>query len=315
MGPSVSFFEGTEKKLEIVIDPTLPSLLSWEDETWRRICRAAGAEILSRISNEACIAYLLSESSLFVFAHKLVMITCGRTTLPDALLELLAFIPPDQVRMLVYQRKNETSPREQPTSFLDDARRLDELLPGRAFRFGHQDEHHLYLFHLDRPFAGDPTDVTLEVLMYGLDPSVGDALEETSSRPFRDLVGLDRILPAFEIDDHLFEPSGYSLNAIRGDEYYTIHVTPNDACSYASFESNCRLGGDLALLMTRLMATLRPRAYDVVVFDRDGRHTLGDHGYDRGSQLARDLDIGYRVRFATFRRPQADGGTAVELPL
>ena len=40
------------------------------------------------------------------------------------------------------------------------------------------------------------------------------------------------------MDSFLFDPLGYSANVVRGVHYCTIHVTPEDECSYASFESN-----------------------------------------------------------------------------
>ena len=87
------FFEGPEKKVEILVDPAFPSLLKFGDEVWGRVITEARASILSKMANEACIAYLLSESSLFVFSRRVVMITCGRTTLVSAVKEMLRFIP------------------------------------------------------------------------------------------------------------------------------------------------------------------------------------------------------------------------------
>ena len=79
-----SFFEGPEKKLEMVVTPEHRSLRSLGDEVWRRVVEAAGAQVLSSLCNEECDAYLLSESSLFVYDDWFVMITCGQTTLIDA---------------------------------------------------------------------------------------------------------------------------------------------------------------------------------------------------------------------------------------
>lgn len=38
------------------------------------------------------------------------------------------------------------------------------------------------------------------------------------------------------IDDYVFEPCGYSMNGQQGGVFSTIHITPEDGFSYASFE-------------------------------------------------------------------------------
>uniref|UniRef100_A0A7S4F0J5 S-adenosylmethionine decarboxylase proenzyme n=1 Tax=Chrysotila carterae TaxID=13221 RepID=A0A7S4F0J5_CHRCT len=50
--------------------------------------------------------------------------------------------------------------------------------------------------------------------------------------------GLRELLPGVEIDDWAFEPCGYSMNGLRDGYYYTVHITPEPAFSYASFETN-----------------------------------------------------------------------------
>ena len=71
-----------------------------------------------------CDAYLLSESSLLVHDDYLTIITCGRTRLIESVFTLLDHIGPDDVRYLIYQRKNEHFPERQRTTFYEDARRL-----------------------------------------------------------------------------------------------------------------------------------------------------------------------------------------------
>lgn len=48
--------------------------------------------------------------------------------------------------------------------------------------------------------------------------------------------GIANILPDFQVCDSAFDPCGYSMNAIEDQAYSTIHVTPEENCSYASFE-------------------------------------------------------------------------------
>jgi S-adenosylmethionine decarboxylase len=60
-------------------------------------------------------------------------------------------------------------------------------------------------------------------------------------------LGIDSIFPASKttLDAYAFEPCGYSANAFvqcdDGEGYYTIHVTPEEGWSYASFECNISL--------------------------------------------------------------------------
>jgi len=312
----MAFFEGTEKKFELVVDAALPSLRALGDEYWDRVARRAGARVLSKLANEHCDAYLLSESSLFVYAHKAVMITCGQTRLPEAAREVLRAIPPEQVRFFVYERKNEVFPHYQPTSFFDDVRDLAGLLPGRAFQFGSEDEHHLYLFHLDHPFQGDPRDMTVEILMYGLDERVRRVFRPgEGSGTVREQTGMDGLIPGFEIDDHLFEPSGYSLNAIRDREYWTVHVTPEKISSYASFETNHRFQGDLDEVARRVLELFNPRSFDIVLFDRSGTLPFSAERYRLKQHVAQELNCGYKVRFLSFFRPHEGVGRPLEIPV
>ncbi|KAJ8563025.1 hypothetical protein K7X08_031477 [Anisodus acutangulus] len=49
--------------------------------------------------------------------------------------------------------------------------------------------------------------------------------------------GIRKILPNSDICGFEFDPCGYSMNSIEGAALSTIHVTPEDGFSYASFEA------------------------------------------------------------------------------
>lgn len=112
-------FEGPEKRLDVVFRPTVESGKSMPCDSDRsqassfaarcstenvsqsfrslsrsdieKILDAAACTILSKISNDNVDAYLLSESSLFVFDHRIMIKTCGTTTLLNALPLLMKF--------------------------------------------------------------------------------------------------------------------------------------------------------------------------------------------------------------------------------
>lgn len=310
------FFEGAEKKVEIAIDASQPSLRSVGDAYWGEIVSLAGATILSKMRNARCDAFLLSESSLFVFDHKLIMITCGQTRLVDAAIAVLDSVPSETVDFFIYERKNEFYPHRQPTSFYDDAQQLGLVLPGRAFRFGHEDEHHILLFHLDRPYRCSKTDLTLEILMYGIDESVRERFVGSADRPgLRQRLGLGELAPGFQVDDHLFEPFGYSANGIRDDTYWTLHVTPEANGSYVSFETNLSCADELKPMTERLLETFKPRSFDTFLFQQGRTLSMRPDGYSMRSHVAGELDCGYRVGFRSFQQPDSDVRLPAEISL
>jgi S-adenosylmethionine decarboxylase len=65
---------------------------------------------------------------------------------------------------------------------------------------------------------------------------------------------------------HLFEPCGYSMNGTagkKGEAYWTIHITPEAHCSYASFETNFACPSYKALI-NRVVAVFRPQRLTTV---------------------------------------------------
>jgi S-adenosylmethionine decarboxylase len=151
-------------------------------------------------------------------------------------------------------------------------------------------------------------DTTIEILMTNLPPVVSRAFhfpEEPShsSTPFdraRQLssdLGITDLFPPqlTTLDSYAFSPCGYSANALikwgdvgssplaedreagHGAEgYYTIHVTPEDGWSYASFECNIPLSPvpaphsrhmpDLGTLVRRVVGIFRPARLTLTLF-------------------------------------------------
>ena len=311
------FFEGPEKKLEVVVTPGFPPLRSLGDEAWRRVVEAAGAKVISVLRSEHSDAYLLSESSLFVFDDWFVLITCGQTTLVDAVPQILKSVPKESIAFLVYERKSEHFPEHQSSTFYDDACRLQTMLPGRAICFGDEHGRYVQMFHTTRPYTPEKNDPTLEVLMHMIDENVVEKFtsslaSEASSFAF--LSGIDAIFPGFTTSEHVFNPAGYSLNAVKGEEYYALHVTPEAAGSYVSFETNYDFRGHLSGLVGSIVELFRPRAFDVVTFVPEVEPELTVTGYELADHIVHGLG-GYRVSYFQYFAPPSGSRPARELEL
>ncbi len=311
------FFEGPEKKVELALVPGKPSLRAKGHEYWKEIVAKANAQVLSTISNESMDAYLLSESSLFVTDTWLTMITCGRTDLVSAVMKLVDDFGVDSFQYLVYERKNAHHQEYQPSNFFDDCRRLSDRMPAKSFRFGDGDDHHVFLFHLDKPYAPSTEDLTLEILMHGIDPAASRVFMSGPARKkdfIKEKSGVWSILPGFQVDDYLFEPMGYSLNAIKGSKYYTIHVTPQKIGSYVSFETNC-VEGDGNETVTRVLDLFKPQSCDVILFQPQASRRKVRCYYPIKRAVRQNLTCGYRVTFDHHFKPVEGAAPATEIVL
>lgn len=312
------FFEGAEKKAELVVTPAAGSLRGRGRPFWERIAATARAKILSTIESPECTAHLLSESSLFVWDDRVLLITCGRTTLAPAVLEIVKEVGADNVAALIYERKDNIYPEYQPSNFLDDARALGKVLPGKAFRLGEEDEHNVCVFHLDRRFKPDPKDVTLEILMHGIDAraraAFGRGPQHTPEFIHKE-TGVRSIIEGFAVDDHVFDPFGYSLNAVRGNEYYTIHVTPQAVGSYVSFETNHFFHEDLDAVVARVLDVFRPQSVDVLAFSSQLDPVSVPRPYLPRRSVVDRLGCGWGVQFLSFFKPQVRPSKAEPLAL
>lgn len=261
-------FEGPEKKLDIFFRPAAPpeGLRHFAADTWAELLQFASCSILSTKKNDHFDAYLLSESSLFVFPHRVILKTCGTTTLLRVLPELIrmAEFLGSSIQLLQYGHLRYKFPEQQiyPHGSIAEEQAYLARHFGTVFRstLGPSDGCCWSMFavesadlklELQMPVAPADGDDVLEIAMEGLALDVcalfsrGASATSSSGVPERELAasmtersGLLELLPDVTMDDWAFEPCGYSMNGLRLDYYYTVHVTPEPDFSYASFETN-----------------------------------------------------------------------------
>ncbi|KAK0292047.1 spermidine resistance protein [Friedmanniomyces endolithicus] len=174
---SSNAFEGPEKLLEVwftASEKTLPAsasplgLKAVAQESWKEMLDLVNCKVLSVVESRNVDAYLLSESSMFVFPHKLVLKTCGTTTLLCGLPRMLeiaaleagfphvkADLPSGTTaaaspHRVFYSRKNFLYPDQQlgpHRSWRDEVRYLDKMfLGGSAYMIGKMNGEHWYLY-------------------------------------------------------------------------------------------------------------------------------------------------------------------------
>jgi S-adenosylmethionine decarboxylase len=308
-------FEGPEKKLEIILSTPQAGLRDNCDGRWERVVRTSGAEILNGISTRRLDGYLLSESSLFVWDDRVLMITCNRTTPVMALPEMLSFIDREKIAFLFYERKNLNFPQEQFTDFDFDRQYLARFLPGVSSRVGPIDQDHIQLFYHGNGCPAPEGDTTLRILMHDIDPSVGERFVCRDKRApvWRDILGDMRCIDgSMQLDQHFFQPQGYSLNGISGPYYVTVHVTPEPDASYTSIETN-RSDIDLRRLVEEVTDHFNPGRLSVFLRTCRQNGCARIHetlpatlsGFETTKQARREFDRRYRVTFLNYRRNDA----------
>ncbi|TEW56840.1 S-adenosylmethionine decarboxylase [Psychromonas sp. RZ22] len=229
------FYEGTEKRL-LICTNTL-NLFSLDESFWQELVVHSGAEILSTISNPKLKAYLLSESSLFVWQDKLLLITCGNTQLVKAALFIQQHLSKQQIKTLIFQRHQALKPELQSSSFQQDALLLEKQFNGKKWHW--RDSYQGDLFVFGEITSNSVTTQNIYML-HNLSGELAKQLQVLS--PNKEVIleslKLETYFHELSIDHFSFNPKGYSLNAISGEDYITIHLTPEKLSTYLSIETS-----------------------------------------------------------------------------
>ncbi|OVA20108.1 S-adenosylmethionine decarboxylase [Macleaya cordata] len=310
---AVSGFEGFEKRLELQFsgdDPTTINigLRRLDFELLEEILDAVQCTVVSAVGNRYFDAYVLSESSLFVYPTKIIIKTCGTTQLLKSVPLLLSRAM--EMGLTVcgcrYTRGNFIFPKAQPfphTSFREEIIYLENNLPENlcyrkasvmpskkiskksssshswhvySASDGH-DHDNMMVMHHDDDGHDDDGVFTIEVCMTELDRALarkffrrpGDGnCGEVAGKEMTEITGIRNINSSALICDFGFDPCGYSMNGIDGANYSTIHVTPEDGYSYASFEcvGSCSNEYDtIGDVMKKVVQVFRPATMSISI--------------------------------------------------
>lgn len=306
----VGGFEGPEKRLEVDFksNPERPlGLRAHSKDQWQELLNLAKCTIISHTASEYCDAYVLSESSLFVFPFKVMLKTCGTTTLLKTLPKLLEYATnlDLSVELVMYSRKKLLYPDQQQYPHIhwnDEIDYLNKMFDGTAYVLGPLTQEHWYLYladYSDHERVLQNPEVTMEIMMHRLDRSAAakfykDELENPSSMDTAEEAiptpTISELIPGSTIDEFQFEPCGYSMNGLNKDVYWTIHVTPEPQCSYASFETNISLSC-YKKLVSKVLKIFRPGTFTLTLF------------CENSPEVTRAFDVniqGYVLKHKTF---------------
>eukprot|EP00934_Nitzschia_sp_Nitz4_P004379 Nitzschia sp. Nitz4//scaffold33_size148984//116060//117370//NITZ4_002943-RA/size148984-processed-gene-0.143-mRNA-1//1//CDS//3329548472//4369//frame0 len=315
-------FEGPEKTLEVcfrTVDGTFPPPPTSSDQKLGlrrltrpqldRICARARCTILSSVSNRYLDAYVLSESSLFIYPYMLVLKTCGTTTLLRCIALLIDFGRKLglEIDWVGYSRKNFNFPGDQAfphqsfhqeLEYLYSHKNLCERLDGNGYTLGPVTSDHWFVFVADQTIRSRSpeidTDRVLNIMMFDIDERVadlfyydnyekqreGETKEDETLRISREQTtksGISELCPGAIFDPRAFEPCGYSMNAILFHSYSTIHITPESGSSYCSFETNQKVGSYKSLI-SNVLRTFRPKRFVMTLMaDEAGLNQLKEN--------------------------------------
>ncbi|HIP76462.1 MAG TPA: S-adenosylmethionine decarboxylase [Psychromonas hadalis] len=230
------FYEGAEKRLAIKVSDT--ELLKLSDLFWAELVEQAGATILSKIENDSQKAFLLSESSLFVWRDQLLLITCGETELVKSATHFFDNVTAKNIQSLLFQRHLAIRPKSQKSHFEADCKTLKTWVDGEI-KTDLENDYQGNLFTY-----GSENKISLKTKLLFMLNKISGAFSMqlqqggVNKSDVFDQLKIEIFFPEFQIDHFSFEPKGYSINGILKDDYFTLHITPEKLTAYVSFESS-----------------------------------------------------------------------------
>jgi len=117
-------------------------------------------------------------------------------------------------------------------------------------------------------------EINLEILMNNLDKKVMQQFfkGEKTVKEITNLSGIEDLSCGAIIDAYQFEPCGYSMNSLLDNSFSTIHITPEENCSYVSYETNIsedvmlKSGMNYTDLINKVLDIFKPGSISVSLF-------------------------------------------------
>lgn len=215
------------------------------EDAWKDMLDLVNCQVLSIVASEDVDAYLLSESSMFVWPHKLILKTCGTTTLLSGLPRILeiaaAFggFPKDTPSRgfgfaaapyrVFYSRKNFLFPDRQRgphRSWRDEVRTMDRLfLNGSAYLIGKMNGDHWYLY-VTEPHT---------LLTPPASPKLGQDFPETETKVLT-VPDVAAVPGVADEHDETLELLMTDLDENNAKQFYLDHATDVARKRYRNFE-------------------------------------------------------------------------------
>ncbi|XP_057771905.1 S-adenosylmethionine decarboxylase proenzyme 4 [Salvia miltiorrhiza] len=296
---AVSGFEGFEKRLELRFSGDDPAagghgLRRLEFCKLEKVLHAVQCTVVSAVGNTRFDSYVLSESSLFVYPTRIIIKTCGTTHLLKSVRPLVDHAATLGLTLCGcrYTRGTFIFPDAQPyphTTFKEEVLYLEENLPKnlslrKAAVMGSKSCYKWHVFTAcddDAPAeeGGDGL-FTVEICMTELDRVLAKNFfrrfndgktGDSAGVEMTDVTGIRSVNRNALICDYAFDPCGYSMNGVDGGRYSTVHVTPEDGFSYASFESVYANREEFLEGLQKVVKVFRPAALSVSTTCAAGR--------------------------------------------
>lgn len=134
------------------------------------------------------------------------------------------------------------------------------------------------------------------------------------------LSGIEGIIPGHVICDFEFDPCGYSMNGMENSALSTVHVTPEEGFSYASYEA---MGFDpesirFGPLVHRVLRCFGPADFSVAVTCKAGEQGWATwdadmEGYLCENAVMKELPGGGCIVFQTYSKKKRGAQQKMQL--